>query len=74
MNVAWINQPKVKKLAPEYYENLHSYNSWTKVLLNFIFNKDMDSFTRMVHPDRNPKAKNDNEQILYSKEVIETFY
>ena len=74
MNVAWINQPKIKKLAPEYYETLHSYQSWTKVLLNFIFNKKMDSFTRMVHPDRHPKAKKDNEAILYSNEVIETFY
>jgi sphingolipid delta-4 desaturase len=74
MNVPWINQPKVKKLAPEFYENLASYNSWTKVLLNFIFNKEIDSYTRMVHPDRHPKGALDNEKNLYSKEVIETFY
>ncbi|MBC7711812.1 MAG: fatty acid desaturase [Rhizobacter sp.] len=74
MNVAWINQPKVKQMAPEFYDNLKSYNSWTKVLLNFIFNPEIDSFTRMVHPDRHPKATVDNEKILYSKEVIETFF
>lgn len=74
MNVAWINQPKIKKLAPEYYDNLASYSSWTKVLLNFIFNRNMDSFTRMVHPDRHPKGAVDNEKNLYSKEIIETFY
>jgi sphingolipid delta-4 desaturase len=74
MNVAWINQPIVKKMAPEYYDNLVSYNSWTKVLLNFIFNPEVDSFTRMTHPDRHPKAAADNEKILYSKEVIETFF
>jgi sphingolipid delta-4 desaturase len=56
MNVSWINQPLIKKIAPEYYNSLVSYNSWTKVLLNFIFNKEIDSFTRMIHPDRHPKT------------------
>lgn len=74
MNVAWINQPKIKMMAPEYYENLASYNSWTKILLRFIFDPKIDSFTRMVHPDRHPKALLDNENILYSKEVLETFF
>ena len=74
MQVAWINQPKVKKMAPEFYDNLVSYNSWTKVLVNFIFNRKIDSFTRMIHPDRHPKAAVDNEKNLYSKEVIETFF
>lgn len=75
MNVAWINQPKIKKLAPEYYDSLHSYQSWTKVLWNFIFNRNLDSFSRIVHPDRHPKmATKDNEKNLYSKEVIENFY
>ncbi|MBY0413140.1 MAG: fatty acid desaturase [Bdellovibrionales bacterium] len=75
MNVPWINQPKIKKLAPEYYDTLASYKSWTKVILTFIFNRQMDSYTRMVHPDRHPKAQAvDNELNLYSKEVIEVFY
>jgi sphingolipid delta-4 desaturase len=74
MNVAWINQPKVKKMAPEYYENLASYNSWTAVLINFLFNPKIDSYTRMVHPDRHPRLAVDNEKNLYSKEVIETFF
>ena len=56
MNVAWINQPKLKQMAPEYYEDLKSYQSWTAVLLNFIFNSKMDSFMRIVHPDRHPQS------------------
>lgn len=74
MTVAWINQPKIKKLAPEYYDNLKSYNSWTMVLLKFIFDPKIDSYTRIVHPDRHPKAAVDNEKNLYSKEVIENFF
>jgi len=78
MNVSWINQPKIKALAPEYYDNLKSYTSWTKVLLNFLFNPKIDSFSRIVHKDRDPKSsvldEKDEEKILYSKDVIENFY
>lgn len=81
MNVPWIHLPKLKKAAPDYYDTLASYQSWTKVLFNFIFNPKMDSFTRIVHPDRHPekvkqdqKTVEDNETILYSKETIEVYY
>jgi len=38
--------PKLKKLAPEYYDNLHSYNSWVGVIVSFIFNKKVNLFSR----------------------------
>jgi sphingolipid delta-4 desaturase len=64
MQVPWIYLPKIKAMAPEYYDTLHSYQSWTKVLLNFIFNSKMDSFSRIIHPDRHPNGK-DQEDNLY---------
>ena len=54
MNIPWKNLPKLKAMAPSYYDGLKSYNSWTKVLLNFIFNPKLDSFSRIVHPDNHP--------------------
>ena len=33
--------PELKKMAPEFYDNLHSYTSWTKVILDFLFNKNV---------------------------------
>ncbi len=38
--------PELKKMAPEFYDNLHSYNSWTKVILDFLFNKQVNLFSR----------------------------
>ncbi len=65
MNVAWINQPKLTQIAPEFYTNLKSYKSWTGVLLNFIFNPRMNSYTRIVHPDRHPQSfKNTEDNFL----------
>ena len=38
--------PELKKMAPEFYDNLHSYNSWTGVILDFLFNKNVNLFSR----------------------------
>ena len=50
MNVNWRNLPKLRKLAPEHYDTLASYRSWTWVVLNFIFNPKMSPFSRITHP------------------------
>ena len=39
--------PKLKKLAPEYYEDLYSHNSWTRVLFKFITNADISLHSRV---------------------------
>ena len=38
--------PQLKKLAPEYYNNLHSYKSWTGVILKFLFDKNVTLYSR----------------------------
>jgi len=50
MNVSWRNLPRLRRLAPEYYDPLASYRSWTWVVLNFVFNPCMSPFSRITHP------------------------
>ena len=38
--------PELKKIAPEFYDNLHSYNSWTKVILTFLFRREISLYSR----------------------------
>lgn len=38
--------PHLKKMAPEYYDNLHSYNSWTGVIKDFLFTKKITLYSR----------------------------
>lgn len=40
----WL--PDVKKIAPEYYDNLDSYKSWSGVIFKFLFTKDITLFSR----------------------------
>jgi sphingolipid delta-4 desaturase len=46
--VPWNNLPKLKKMAPEFYDDLASYQSWTAVVLRYIFDPAMSSYSRIV--------------------------
>ncbi len=48
MNIPGSRVPKVKEMAPEYYEKLVSHQSWTCVLVEFVFRKDMGLKSRIV--------------------------
>jgi sphingolipid delta-4 desaturase len=39
--------PQLKKMAPEYYDNLHSYKSWVGVILSFISNRKVTLYSRV---------------------------
>jgi sphingolipid delta-4 desaturase len=55
--VPWINLPKVKKLAPEYYDNLDAYQSWSGLMYQFFFDKNLSPFSRTLRPDNEKNAK-----------------
>lgn len=49
--IAWNKLPALKKMAPEYYENLYYHTSWTRLLFDFIFNPQRNLFARYVKID-----------------------
>jgi sphingolipid delta-4 desaturase len=46
--VAWHRLPEVRRRAPEFYEGLYAHRSWTRLLLTFLFSRDLSLFTRAV--------------------------
>lgn len=52
--VSGFNLPQVRKIAPEYYRDLHSYDSWTGVIYDYITRSDIGPFSRVIRsvPDR----------------------
>ncbi len=42
----------MKKIAPEYYDTLPYYTSWTKVMLGFIFGGDMSMLCRVKRENK----------------------
>ncbi len=51
MMVPWSKLPKIRRIAPEFYDTLFFHSSWTKVVLKFIFDKNFSLYTRIVRPD-----------------------
>jgi sphingolipid delta-4 desaturase len=55
--IPWNNLPKLRRMAPEYYDSLKSYRSWTAVLLKFIFDPSMSTYSRVVRAAQKRDAK-----------------
>jgi len=51
-SVPWNRLPQVKRLAPEWYDNLVSHRSWTKLLWRFLSDSNLSLFSRMVRKNR----------------------
>uniref|UniRef100_A0A0K0EV46 sphingolipid 4-desaturase n=1 Tax=Strongyloides venezuelensis TaxID=75913 RepID=A0A0K0EV46_STRVS len=58
--VCGANLPKIRKLAPEYYENLTYHDSWLRVIYDFIFNPNMSLKSRIKR-----KVASDDEFHFY---------
>ncbi len=48
MRVSWRHLPKVRALAPEFYNHLYYHMSWTKLLIKFISDPKMGLFCRVT--------------------------
>jgi len=48
VRVPWVHLPKVKALAPEFYDHLHAHRSLTRVLLQWLFDPRLDLYTRIT--------------------------
>ena len=49
--VPWNNLPKIREIAPEYYNSIVYHESWTKLWLKFIFDKELSLFSRILRKD-----------------------
>jgi sphingolipid delta-4 desaturase len=48
VRVPWVHLPKIRAIAPEYYNHLYAHRSWTRVLLTFLFDPSIDLFSRIT--------------------------
>lgn len=52
-SIPWNRLPNLRKIAPEFYEPLRSYNSWTYVMYEFLTRRDVAQTGIMTkRPDR----------------------
>ncbi|MDT3402424.1 fatty acid desaturase [Mucilaginibacter terrae] len=61
-SVPWNNLPKVKALAGRHYDDLGHHTSYTRLLFEFLFDRELSVFSRTARSNRGgkigtPKAK-----------------
>jgi sphingolipid delta-4 desaturase len=51
-SVPWNNLPRLKRAAPELYENLVGHRSWTRLLWRFLTDRNLSLYSRILRSDR----------------------
>ena len=46
-SIPWNNLPRLRAMAPEFYDNLKFHPSWSRLLFQFIFDKKYTLFSRI---------------------------
>lgn len=59
VRVPWVHLPKVRALAPEFYDHLHAHRSWLEVLRRFLFDPSLTLYSRITRerPPRSARAQ-----------------
>ncbi|MEE9373866.1 MAG: fatty acid desaturase [Saprospiraceae bacterium] len=71
--VPWNNLPKVRAIAPEFYNNLVYHKSWTKLFLKWLKEGDLSLFSRMLREDRGEVNLTRSEKDFHqAREIKET--
>ncbi|GGH62792.1 hypothetical protein GCM10011379_13060 [Filimonas zeae] len=67
-SIPWNKLPELKEKAPAYYDSLISHQSWTKLILLFIFNPKLSLYSRVL---RKEKVRIEKEQAAGAKQSAE---
>lgn len=51
--------PQVRRIAPEFYDPLHSYDSWAGVIADYIFRVDIGPYSRVRRANKKMEQKNE---------------
>ena len=46
-SIPWNNLPKLRAIAPEFYNNLKYHSSWSRLLFQFVFDKRYSLYSRV---------------------------
>jgi hypothetical protein len=69
-NIPGYLLPKLKKIAPDYYDNRPCHYSWIKVLVDFILDPDLGPKSRIRRTIRSDALKTNNAIDLKNKSKV----
>ena len=60
--VPWNNLPKIREIAPEFYNNIDHHTSWTKLVWYFLTEGDMSLFSRTIRENKDKFEVTSNDE------------
>ena len=69
-SIPWNNLPKLKAIGGVYYDSLHSHKSYTILLFQFLFSKELSVFSRMARANRGKTKLNDLDMYDVEKSKV----
>ena len=69
-SIPWNNLPKLKQIGGIYYDSLHSHKSYTILLFQFLFSKELSVFSRIARANRGKTKLNDLDMYDVEKSKI----
>jgi sphingolipid 4-desaturase/C4-monooxygenase len=69
-SIPWNRLPAIRRRAPELYDTLEYHTSWTRLLLTFIFSREITLFSRIIRSERGGVPLNDESRP--DRDLIET--
>jgi sphingolipid delta-4 desaturase len=56
-SIPWNNLPKLRAMAPEFYDNLKYHSSWSRLLFQFIFDRRYSLYSRIERMKQKTEAQ-----------------
>jgi sphingolipid delta-4 desaturase len=50
VTIPWSRLPVVRRMAPEFYEHMHAYRSWTELFVRFLTDPEITLFKYVLRP------------------------
>ena len=73
-SIPWNKLPELKKSAPGYYDSLKSHKSWSLLLFRFIFDKNVNLYSRVTRNERGKVALTDacvpDKELVMAEKVL----
>jgi sphingolipid delta-4 desaturase len=70
-SIPWTRLPKLRALAPEFYDSIPSHPSWPMLTLHFIFDTEVGLFARVKRKDKGVPKEKVEKNVVSEKKVME---
>ena len=66
VTVPWSRLPQIRRAAPEFYDGLQSYTSWTGLLVRFVADRSISLFNYIVRSSRDESARHQSDSSTHA--------